>query len=43
MVFPLYLEGKIFGYKRVNALVVYQTIMKLHMCDFFYDWYFFVF
>jgi hypothetical protein len=29
----LYLEGKVFGYKRVS-LVVLQVIMKLHMCDF---------
>ncbi len=31
---PLYLEGKVFGYKGVSALVVYQAIMRLHMCDF---------
>jgi hypothetical protein len=30
---PLYLEGKVFGYKGV-ALVVFKVIMKLHMCDF---------
>jgi hypothetical protein len=29
----LYLEGKVFGYKGV-ALVVFQVIMRLHMCDF---------
>jgi hypothetical protein len=31
---PLYFEGRVFGYKGVNALVVYQAIMRLHMCDF---------
>ncbi len=29
----VYLEGKIFGYKKV-AFVVFHLIMRLHMCDF---------
>ncbi len=34
VVSPLYLEWKVFGYKGISALVVYQAIMRLHMCDF---------
>jgi hypothetical protein len=37
MASPLYFEGIVFGYKRV-ALVVFQAIMRLHMCDFFCNW-----
>jgi hypothetical protein len=35
----LYLEGKIFGYKGV-VFVVFQMIMRLHMCDFWHLIYF---
>ncbi len=35
MVSTFYLEGKVFGYKGVSALVVYQAIMRLHICDYF--------
>jgi hypothetical protein len=35
----LYLEGKILSYKGV-AFVVFQMIMRLHMCDFWHLIYF---
>jgi len=35
----LYLEGKMFGFKGV-AFVVFQMIMRLHMCDFWHLIYF---
>ncbi len=35
----LYLERKMFGYKGV-AFVVFQVIMKLHMCDLWHFIYF---
>jgi hypothetical protein len=34
MASPVYFEGIIFGYKGI-ALVVFQAIMRLRMCDFF--------
>jgi hypothetical protein len=42
MASPLYFKGILFGYKRV-ALVVFQVIMSLRVCNFFAIGTFFVF